>query len=497
MAKSDHHPKAEAASEESQNQASNTSDNPGKAAKFLEGDLMRHVIIMSLSASVGLISMFVVDFVDLYFISLLGQQALAAAVGFAGTLIYFNMSITVGLMIAVSALAARRIGAGDPEGAREVATSVLVLGVGASIIFAGLFWVFTPQLLEMIGASGQTRDYAVRYLRIVVPFMPFMVGAMVCSGLLRAHGDARRAMQTTLSAGITNAILDPILIFGFDMGLDGAAWASVAARIAMMATALWPILSLYDGFALRSFTLERFRAHLPIIFAIAGPALLTNLATPTGTLFVTRAIAEYGDDAVAGFAVIARLMPLAFCVIFALSGAVGPIVGQNFGAMQWDRVRETVRKSVMFTGLYTLAMWFVLFLGHNWIADIFALSGDGRTLLYWFAALAAPLLFFNGVLFVANAAFNNLDRPIWSTWLNWGRNTLGILPFIILGAAIGGAPGVVIGQYAGAVIFAAVGLWLFYRLISNYERGIVNMRTAPETPLTRRRESPPLSSPRG
>lgn len=449
---------------------------PAPAAKFLKGDLMRHIVVMSSSASIGLLSIFLVDFVDLYFISLLGEAALTAAVGFAGTLLFFTMSLTIGLMIAMSALASRRIGADNTVGARQIATSVMVLGFISSVVFSILFWIFTPNLLDLVGASGATKDYATTYLRIVVPSVPFMAIAMVSTGLLRAHGDARRAMNATLSAGIVNAVLDPILIFGLAMGLEGAAWASVAARIAMAITAITPVIRRYGGFA--AINRERFQSHLRPIMAIAGPAILTNLATPTGTVLVTRAIAPYGDGAVAGYAVLARLMPLVFVVIFALSGAVGPIIGQNFGAGAHARVRETVLKSVIFTSIYVLCMWLVLFITNGFIADQFNLDATGRAMVFWFSVAGAPLLFFNGILYITNAGFNNLDHPLWSTLLNWGRNTLGIAPFIWLGAKWGGAPGVVIGQYAGAIIFAALGMWMIHRLIGRYESAAVSTNIA-------------------
>ncbi|MEL7200643.1 MAG: MATE family efflux transporter [Pseudomonadota bacterium] len=439
-----------------------------RPARFLTGDLMRHIIVMSLSASVGLVALFVVDFVDLYFISMLGDTALTAAVGFAGTLMAFGLSVSIGLMIAMSALGARRIGAGDEAGARALATSVLTLGSLVGVAFAAVFWIFAPQLLALLGASGDAQSAAVRYLRIVMPAMPVMAFAMICSGLLRAHGDARRAMNVTLFSALANAVLDPILIFGFGLGLDGAAWASVLARLTMCATAAIPILRHYGGFA--PFRTPQVVAHIRPIVGIAAPAILTNLATPVGIVFVTRAIAAYGDAAVAGYSVLARLMPLAFCVIFALSGAVGPIVGQNFGASQFTRVRETIIKSIQFTAIYTAIMWAMLLVGQGFIADQFSISGVGREIIFWFAAVAAPLLVFNGILFVCNAVLNNLDRPLWSTYLNWGRNTLGVIPFVILGSQVYGAPGVVIGQYAGGIVFAALGLWLSLWLVDHFAR---------------------------
>jgi putative MATE family efflux protein len=472
------------------------SDTPkSPPPKFLSGDLMRHIIVMSSSASVGLVSIFLVDFVDLYFISLLGQKELAAAVGFAGTLLFIAMSINIGLMIAMSALAAQRIGRGDEEDARRIATSISIIGTLFGVLVGAVYFIFAPQMAELLGAVGETRDLAARYIRIIAPSLPFSVMAMIASGLLRAHGDARRAMNATLAAGAVNAVLDPILIFWAGIGLDGAAIASAVARLAMFATAMYPILKHYGGFA--PFDRERLIGHLAPIFAIAGPAVLTNVATPIGTAVVTRAIAPFGDSAVAGYAVIGRLTPLFFCVVFALSGAVGPIIGQNFGARNYDRVRETLSKSLYFTAAYTLIAWGALVALNGFISNAFNLDAAGAELVFWFALAAAPLFFFNGALFVTNAAFNNLNRPIWSTLLNWGRNTLGIAPFVWLGADLAGAPGVIIGQALGAVAFAGLGAWLSYRLVAAYQSGAADPEKGWKVPLMRPRPEPPFSSPRG
>ncbi|WP_306251485.1 MATE family efflux transporter [Parvularcula sp. IMCC14364] len=440
-----------------------------RPAKFLEGNLMRHVAIMAFSASAGLLSMFAVDFIDLYFISLLGDVAITAGVGFAGTLIFFNMSVSIGLMIAVSALTARRLGRDDEEGARRIATSAVALGLMVSIVIAVLFWIFAPQLLDMIGATGDAKAHATRYLRIVVPSLPVAVFAMSSSGILRAHGDARRAMNATLAGGIVNAILDPILIFGLSFGLEGAAMASVAARFAMAWFAIAPILKHYGGFA--PFERDKFREHLQPILKIAVPAVLTNIATPIGNLIVTRFIAPYGDSAIAAYAVIGRLTPLAFCVVYALSGAVGPIIGQNFGAENYARVRETVIKALIFTAAYSLFIWGVLLVSAGFIGEQFGLDQTGQNLVSVFAIVITPLFFFNGVLFIGNASFNNLGRPTWSTWLNWGKNTIGVAPFVMIGSAVGDASGVLVGQAIGGIIFAGIGILLVFRLIERYRTG--------------------------
>lgn len=465
-----------------------------KQAIFLEGNLLRHISIMAASSSIGLVSMFLVDFADLLFISMLGEQELAAAVGFAGTVLFFTFSISIGMTIATGALVAQRLGQGAPKEARMIATSVIVFGVITTSILAVLCWIYAPELLGLIGAKGSTQDLAVRYFRIVVTAMPIAAIGMMSTGILRAHGDARRAMTVTLTAGAVNAVLDPILIFGFGLGLDGAAYASVAARFATLITALVPIFRHYGGFAWIDFT--RFKTDLKPIIAIAAPAMLTNVATPFGNGFVTRAISEFGDSAVAAMAVAGRLTPLAFCVIFALSGAVGPIIGQNFGAKQFSRVRQTLIKAVQFTAVYVAVMWGVLMISHGWISDGFSLNEEGANIIFWFALVVAPLFIFNGTLFVSNAAFNNLRRPLFSTALNWGKNTLGVVPFIYIGAEMGGASGVLIGQAVGGVVFGVLGLWLAIRLVDRYESGKSDPDKGFKFPLLRGRAEAPFNSPR-
>ena len=112
-------------------------------------------------------------------------------------------------------------------------------------------------------------------------------------------------------------------------------------------------------------------------FAIGVPAVLTQLATPVGNAFVTAEIARFGDDAVAGWAIIGRIMPVAFGVIFALSGAVGPILGQNFGARRYDRLQSTMRDSLTVTIVYVLAVWALLALFAGPIAALFGATGHG------------------------------------------------------------------------------------------------------------------------
>ncbi|PUB14203.1 MATE family efflux transporter [Yoonia sediminilitoris] len=433
-------------------------------AVFTQGNLFRHITVMSVTSSVGLMAIFFVDLVDMIFISMLGKAELAAAVGYAGAVLFFTTSFGIGMAIAAGALVARALGANDTDEARRRATNSLVYGVVFGAVFAAVVWYNLDFLVSLLGATGETRGLAVHYLQIIVPSLPFLMIGMIGGAILRAHGDARRAMMATIWGGTVNAVLDPILIFGLDLELTGAALASVAARLTIAGVALLPLVRNHGG--LDKPSIGSLHLDLRPILAIALPAILTQLATPIGQAYVTRAMAEYGEEAVAGMAIIARITPVGFGIIFALSGAIGPVIGQNAGAGLTDRVSRAFRDGIIFTALVVIIASTLFFLARPLLASVFELDGIALSLVFLFAGPLSLMFFFNGVLFVANAAFNNLGRPLYSTILNWGRHTLGTIPFVMVGAAWYGAPGVLIGQYVGGAVFAVLALVLARRVLA-------------------------------
>ena len=433
-------------------------------AKFLTGNLFAHVTVMSLTSSVGLMAVFLVDFVDMIFIAMLGKAELAAAIGYAGAILFFTTSFGIGLSIAAGALVARALGAGEAQLARERTTHSLTFGLIFGILFSILVWLMLPQLVALLGATGETAGLSIWFLQIILPSVPFLMLGMMGAAILRAYGDARRAMWATIAGGLVNAVLDPILIFGFDLELTGAAMASFAARIVIAVAALLPLIRIYGGIAWPNWIGMK-RDFRPI-YAIAFPAILAQIATPVGQAYVTRAMAGYGEEAVAGMAIVGRLIPVAFGVVFALSGAVGPILGQNFGAGNMDRVRRGFHDAVLFTFIVILLVSGVLFVLRSPIADLFEATGITRELIYLFCGPLSLAFFFPGVLFVANAAFNNLGHPFYSTFTNWGRNAVALVPLVWLGSWLFGAPGVLIGQAVSGVVFGGIAWVLALRVIA-------------------------------
>ena len=419
-------------------------------AAFTQGSTMRHVVVMTATASIGLVSIFFVDALNLFYISLLGQQELAAAIGYAGTIMFFSISICIGISIATAALVGRAIGAGQADAARSIASVSLVYLLIISGLFALALYPFLADLLRALGAEGETLILAERFMQIVVPSIPLLGLGMSCGALLRAKGDPKRAMYVTLSGGVAALFLDPLLIFGFDLGLEGAAWAIVLVRCILVIVGLWGVQKVHNmlGPLYISDVINRCRPFM----GIAVPAIATQLATPVGNAYVTQAIAEFGDDAVAGWAIVGRMIPVAFGTIFALSGSVGPILSQNYGARLFERVNSTLRDALIFTLIYCLAVWALLALLAPQLVTIFSAEGEAARLIYIFCYLVAASFLFNGALFVANSAFNNLGFPLLATLFNWGRATLGVVPFVIAAKPYG-ATGVLVGWGLGGVLF--------------------------------------------
>jgi Na+-driven multidrug efflux pump len=196
------------------------------------------------------------------------------------------------------------------------------------------------------------------------------------------------------------------------------------------------------------------------------PAMLTQLATPFANAYVTRAVAPFGNEAVAAAAIIGRVIPVAFGIIFSLSGSVGPIIGQNYGARLHDRVRRTLTDGLIFATIYTLITSVLLFVFRHEIAELFRASGRTHELVLFFCSFIAASWAFAGAQFVASAAFNNLGHPNTSTVFNWAKATIGTIPFAIYGAEIAGPEGVMVGVAIGSIIFGVASVAWAYRIVA-------------------------------
>jgi MATE family, multidrug efflux pump len=435
--------------------------------KFVTGSILRHILVMTGTGAVGLMAIFLGELANVLFLSWQGDEAVVAAVGYAGPIVFLTISVGIGLSIAATSVVSPALGAGRRMRARRLSLNAHVLTFATAGVLSLVVWLAIPLLLTLLGARGRAFDLAADYLMIVVPSLPPLAAAMTSASVLRSVGDAPRAMNVTLIGAIANTLLDVVLILGLKLGIHGAAFATASARVIMMGVGFYGVVLVHDlAGRLRSSTLI---ADAPALFAVAVPAVLTNIATPVANAYVTRSLAPFGDGAVAGWAILGRLTPVAFGAVFALSGIVGPIIGQNYGARAFDRMRQTLTRSLLVTTAFTVTAW-ALLAALAWpLAAAFAAEGETAELIVFYCRVLVPLFVFLGALFVSHAVFNTLGRPHMSTVLNWGRATLGTIPFVSVGAYLAGAPGVLSGSMLGGVVFGAVAVILAYRWIDRLE----------------------------
>ncbi|HZH10274.1 MAG TPA: MATE family efflux transporter [Microvirga sp.] len=438
---------------------------------FVQGSTMRHVLVMTGTGAAGLIAIFIVDLISLLYISWLDNPSMTAGVGLATVVMFFTVSINVGLMIPIGALVSRALGARQPDDARRLAASSSVLmgliGIAVSVIAL----IFLPQILTAMGASGQALDTARTFLWIALPTNVLMSLGMAFSTILRAAGDAKRSMYASLSVAIVTVLLDPVTIFVLDLQADGAAWTINIARVAYCYVGYRYVTRAHRLLG-RPDVQSVMRDAKPF-FAIAVPAVLTNLAAPAANAFFTGIMARFGDQAIAASAIVDRVTPVSFAGVFALAGAIGPVLGQNWGARRYDRMRQTLKDSLTFMIVYVLSVWLLLVLLQQPIVIAFNAPPLTAELVQFFCQLSGFIWFFISLVFVANASFNNLGYPLLSTFFNWGRATLGMIPFAYYGAQIGGAKGAIVGIGAGSIVFGIAAIITAFWTIRRLERQAV------------------------
>src|SRR5580704_9943527 len=447
---------------------------------------MRHVAVMTATGAIGLMAVFVVDLLSLFWVSKLGDQAFKAAVGYVGLMTFFVMSINIGLTIAASAMVSRALGAGDRARARRLAASSLIItAVFSTVMAAAMFLLRDWILTTVLHGHGESAEVASKFIAISIPAnVPLAVG-MGLSGVLRAAGDARRAMYVTLSAGIATAFLDPLLIFGFGLSVYGAAWATVLSRFILLAIGWNGAVRVHDLVARPR--LSATRGDFGPIMAIGFPAIMANMAAPVSSAYTLRIFSDFGEPAIAASAVIDRVTPVAFGVIFALTGSIGPIIGQNFGAKLMGRVQRTLTDSFILSIGYVLFAWAVLALAEPALIAAFEAKGESADYVRFYCHYAVSAWVFLACLFVANTAFNNLGFPLLSMAFNWGRATLGTIPFVTYGAHYGGVKGALLGFALGCAVFGLIAVGVAYaatpRLAKAMDGGVRgDLRPAAKTP---------------
>lgn len=429
---------------------------PPPCARFTLGSIHRHVLTMTSTSTLGLLAVFLVDILTLVYVARLDDQTLLAAVGLGKLLLFINSAFVSGVVIAAGALLSERIGKHAGGALARLASHLLLLAIGASALVAGLEWLCVGPVSRGLGIEGATYQAALGFTRLALPSSVLLAAAQTCAQMLRAQGHMRQGLLVLLAGAATLAVADPLLIFVFGLGLPGAGLACVLSAAVSLALGLFWVRR-HIGLSV-SWHARLARLHIARALRIAVPASLGNLAMPVGVSYLMAVLAGLGTSALAGMAVVDRVMQLCFCAFFALPNALVPVIAQNLGAGLDDRASQAVAVSRRLVLGYGLAVWLMLIGAGPLIADYFHLQDVGRGLFLDFCHFGGGAWLVFGMDFIALSTFLTMGRAWWVPVFGWLRGTLGTLPFVFLGAKWAGATGALNGFWSGNMLVALVSI---------------------------------------
>lgn len=428
-----------------------------------EDPIGRSIFSLMWPMMAGMVAMMSYNIADVYFIGRLGTLELAA-VSFTFPVNFIVGAMALGLGIGTSSVASRLFGAGERDEIQRITTHSLLLAVasGLVIVLVGLSTI--EPVFRLLGADDTTLPMIERYMRIYYLGGVFTVIPMIGSSVLRASGDAKTPMKIMAISAIFNIVLDPILIFGLfgapRLELEGAAIATVLANVGT-ATAAFSFIYFRDH-------LIRFRVselHLIAdswkrILHVGIPSMTSSMVVPLTTAFITWQVAQFGQEAVAGFGVASRLEGLALLTAMALGAAVTPFVGQNFGAGNYERVRDGMKFAYRFSTIYGLSVAAFLFITSGLIIGMFTDDPGANAAANMHLHLVPWSYGFLGISMTSIAAFNAIGKPMPAMLVSLSR-TIGVyVPLAFVLTHLLGLLGVFLAAFSANIIAGLFGyIW--------------------------------------
>jgi len=419
---------------------------------------------MTIPMIYGMILLMTFNLVDTFFVSLLGTQPLAA-ISFTFPITFSVISLTIGLGIGTSAVIGQALGKGDHVTAKNLATSSLYLSAVVVAILSFIGYLFIDEVFLLLGASEETLPLIHEYMDIWYLGSVCLIGPMIGNAILRAAGDTKTPSIIMGGAGLINAILDPILIFGFGpipaMGLQGAAIATFISWTFGTGLVLYVLIRREKLIHTTLIPLQEFIISCKNILHIGLPAAGANMLTPIATAVLTAIAATFGDSAVAAFGVGSRIESIACLVILALSMTLPPFISQNFGALCMSRVKESYTASVKFVLGWQIFIYIILVISAPYISHAFAKEESVAKIIELFIWILPLGYGFQGVIILTNSSFNALHKPLVALVLSIIRLFICYVPIAYLGSYLYGIEGFFIGGVIGNLLMAFISFGLF------------------------------------
>lgn len=448
----------------------------GTSRNLTTGPISDHFRTLAIPAAIGMLFNTLYNVVDMFYAGMLDTSAQAGlALGFLAFLI--AMSTGIGLGTAMGALVGNALGAGDSRRARRLGAQGLSYALLCALVLMVAGAWYAPRIITLVSESGAYRAAGIDYYLWLSLALPGFLLTFGCNGILQAHGDSRSMQRALMVAFFANIGLNPLFVWGVPgiwegMGFKGLALSTVASQTGVMVYMIRQMLRLETMARLRR---RMFRPHLPSFREISKQSLPTSFAMIVLFLsgFVLQfALKGFGPEAVAGYAVALRLEQILLLPVLGLTGALLPIVSQNLGAQQFDRVREAVffcwKTGCVMTALACPVLWL---LGRP-VLTLFNPDPEVVRIGVAYLRIEGLILPAYMMLFSINSLLQALKRPVWSIWIGLYRQAFGIAFFVWVFVGLLGFG--VIGIFLGIACAVLTGLLialLVVRRITSQEIG--------------------------
>lgn len=393
----------------------------------------RLLLNYALPAIVGTLVMGLYNIVDRIYIGQgVGPEAIS---GLAITFPVMTLSAACGMLIGAGGGARISIvlGKGDRDMARHILGNSLILTLIIASVYSTINLIWMDPILKAFGATDVTIPYATDYLQIIIPFTILNNLSFGFNNMMRASGYPRKAMYTMLISAIANVILDPIFIFVFKMGIQGAAIATV---ISMSITLTWVMLHFANPKHTVSFCRSGFKLNKRIIGGILSigmsPFLINATASLVNVLFNRMLLTHGGDLAIGAFGIINSFAMIIVMLMIGLCQGMQPIVGYNYGARQFDRVEEVFKKTVLVATGFSMLGFLIAFFFPEMIVNAFTtdkelteIASHGLRMVL----LAFPIV---GFQIVTTNFFQSLGMAWKAIFLSLSRQVLFLIPMVWL-----------------------------------------------------------------
>lgn len=421
---------------------------------------------MSLPSIASMLVMALYNFIDIFWLSRLGPQAVAAVtIAFPVQILLGGLGVGTG--VGAGSFAARMFGAGDSEKANRTAGQIVFLSVfiGSVVIVPG--FLFHDPILRMFGATAEVlplaREYFIIYL-FTTPLLVFMISA---GNLFRAEGNPNYSMYVVTTSAVLAALLDPFLIFGWGpfpaLGIGGAAVAAGVSQFAIVVLSVWLFMRPGSSYHIRKEHLFPDLDVIRAIYTVGIPSMIVNIVISLVLTFYNHVLGSYGHDAIATLGLIFRIQGIVIWVLIGIGHGLMPLVGFSYGAVLHKRVIEAVRTAERYSAVLTFSscIFIQVFAGH--LIRIF--TDDPSVIAIAVPALRiyALSLPFAGYNLAWISMFNGLGKGVTAMMLTLSRDIFFLIPLLFLFSFLFGLTGVWAAQLAANAFLFLLGFYLSRR----------------------------------